>query len=104
MKRSPVTPRQAAKKLAEITAARNAAKSARKAARAAKSAARTGSHKAPPPTEHTGKTRRVRQVCYVVLSECELGDKLNGDPVTMDDVAVGGIYDDGQIDDAPERS
>jgi hypothetical protein len=40
----------------------------------------------------------------VVLSECELGDKLNGDPVTMDDVAVGGIYDDGQIDHAPERS
>ncbi len=90
MKRSSITPKQAAKRLAVISAEKQAAKRARREARAAKSAANKKTHKAPPITEHTGQKRRLRQVCYVILSECELGAKPSGEPLELADLNVRG--------------
>jgi hypothetical protein len=89
VKRSNITPGQAAKRLAEIAEKKRAAKAARSSVRRAKAAANTNSHKAPPITEHTGKKRRVRQVCHVILSESELGAQPSGDPTELADLDVG---------------
>jgi hypothetical protein len=89
VKRSPITPRQAAKRLAEITEKKRALKAARSARRRAKAAANTKSHKAPRITEHTGKKRRVRQVSYRILSETELGVQPSGDLTELADLEVG---------------
>ena len=89
MKRSPITPKEAAKRLAEIAETKATLKRARRESRAAKSAANKKTHKAPPMTEHTGKKRRLIQVCYVILGESELGMQPSGDPTELGNLEGG---------------
>jgi hypothetical protein len=86
MKRSTVTPRQAAERLKEIMEQKRAAKAARSAARRVKAAANTKTHKAPPETEDTPPKRKVRSVAFKILLSCEIPDLESGEEQSIEDV------------------